>query len=194
LSTVFWDIMPYSPLKARRFGGTYRLHFQGRRTSRARCQCELRLPRAFTLVSCTAYSIMKMEVICSSETSVDFWRATRRSIPEDSIHHIRCCENLSSYTGDVGVLQHCAKTARDSGVALCVIITKNAEAPSLITAYHTYYGLSLAVTSPPDYATYPSSSTNRNYMRFTNPRICSLNGVFKLTLWCKKFVQIILLN
>jgi hypothetical protein len=30
-SIAFWDIMPSSPLKVkRRFGGTYRLHFQGR--------------------------------------------------------------------------------------------------------------------------------------------------------------------
>jgi hypothetical protein len=31
-STIFWDITPRSPLKVnRRFGGTYRLHLQGRR-------------------------------------------------------------------------------------------------------------------------------------------------------------------
>jgi hypothetical protein len=36
------------------------------------------------LVSCLAYtSTLKMEAICSSETSVDFQRATRRYIPED---------------------------------------------------------------------------------------------------------------
>jgi hypothetical protein len=29
-SSVFWGIIPYSPLKvSRRFGGTYRLHLQG---------------------------------------------------------------------------------------------------------------------------------------------------------------------
>jgi hypothetical protein len=40
-STIFWDITPYSPLRVnRRFGGTYRLHLQGRRISRARCQRE----------------------------------------------------------------------------------------------------------------------------------------------------------
>jgi hypothetical protein len=38
------------------------------------------------LVSCSAYpSTLKMEAICSSETSVDFQRTTRRYIPEDSI-------------------------------------------------------------------------------------------------------------
>jgi hypothetical protein len=36
-STVLWDIRPCSPLKVnQRFGGTYRLHIQGRRISRDR--------------------------------------------------------------------------------------------------------------------------------------------------------------
>jgi hypothetical protein len=35
------------------------------------------LPRVFTLVSCSTYSHLKMEVICFSETSVDFRRTTR---------------------------------------------------------------------------------------------------------------------
>jgi hypothetical protein len=35
-STIFWDIMPCSPLKVdQRFRGTYHLHFQGRRISQA---------------------------------------------------------------------------------------------------------------------------------------------------------------
>jgi hypothetical protein len=42
-STIFWDITPCSPLKVnRRFGGTYRLHLQGRKISRARNQRESR--------------------------------------------------------------------------------------------------------------------------------------------------------
>jgi hypothetical protein len=28
---IFWDIAPYSPNMNRRFGGTYRLHVQGRK-------------------------------------------------------------------------------------------------------------------------------------------------------------------
>jgi hypothetical protein len=37
------------------------------------------------LVSCSAYSsTLKIEAICSSETSVDFERTTLRYIPEDS--------------------------------------------------------------------------------------------------------------
>jgi hypothetical protein len=38
------------------------------------------LAACLTLVS---FSILKMEVICSSETSVDFQRTTRHYIPED---------------------------------------------------------------------------------------------------------------
>jgi hypothetical protein len=60
-SIIFWDITPYSPLE------------------------ELCLTPAFTPVSCSAYSLtLKMEKICSSETSVHFQRTTRRYIPEDS--------------------------------------------------------------------------------------------------------------
>jgi hypothetical protein len=40
-SSIFWDIMPYSPLKInRRFGGTCRLHLRGLRISQARNQRE----------------------------------------------------------------------------------------------------------------------------------------------------------
>jgi hypothetical protein len=85
-STVFWDIMPCSPLKVkRRFGGTNCLHLQGQRIRRARNQSELSLPPAFTLVSCSAYSsTLKIEAICSSQTSVYFQQMTRRYIPEYS--------------------------------------------------------------------------------------------------------------
>jgi hypothetical protein len=42
-SSIFWDITPSSLLKVnRRFGGTCYLHFQVRRLSRARNQCESR--------------------------------------------------------------------------------------------------------------------------------------------------------
>jgi hypothetical protein len=43
-------------------------------------------PPAFTLVSCSAYSLaQKMEAICSAETSVDFQRTTRHCTPEETI-------------------------------------------------------------------------------------------------------------
>jgi hypothetical protein len=49
-SAIFWDITPCSPLKvSRRFGRTYRLHFQGQRISRARNQRESRCHAGFLL-------------------------------------------------------------------------------------------------------------------------------------------------
>jgi hypothetical protein len=82
----FSKTAPYSPLKVnQRFGGTYRLHLQGRRISQARSQRESRWPAEL----CFA--------ICCSETSVDFQRTTRRYIPEDGTLHNHRCENLKSY-------------------------------------------------------------------------------------------------
>jgi hypothetical protein len=43
------------------------------------------------------FSTLKMEVTCSSETSVDTQRTTRRYIPEDGTLHNHRCENLKSY-------------------------------------------------------------------------------------------------
>jgi hypothetical protein len=52
----------------------------------------------FTLGSCLAYSLtLKMEATCSSGTSVDFQQTTPHYIPEDTIFHSHCCENLKSY-------------------------------------------------------------------------------------------------
>jgi hypothetical protein len=43
------------------------------------------------LVSCLAYpSIRKIVAVHSSETSVDFYRTTRRCIPEDTVTAVRC--------------------------------------------------------------------------------------------------------
>jgi hypothetical protein len=39
-----------------------------------------------------------MEAICSSETSVDTQRTTRRNIPEDDTLQNHRCENIKSYT------------------------------------------------------------------------------------------------
>jgi hypothetical protein len=49
---------------------------------------EAPLATRFTLLSCLAYSsTLQMEAVCSSETSVDFQRTTRRYIPEDRTLH-----------------------------------------------------------------------------------------------------------
>jgi hypothetical protein len=72
---IFWDITPCIMLKVnRRFVGTYRLHLQGRRISRARYREKHTANRSSTL---------KMEATCSAETSIDCQRTTRRYIPED---------------------------------------------------------------------------------------------------------------
>jgi hypothetical protein len=56
------------------------------------------LPPAFTLVCHLVYSCtLKMETICSSETSVDSQRSTWCSIAEDSTFYNDLCENLKSY-------------------------------------------------------------------------------------------------
>jgi hypothetical protein len=45
-------------------------------------------------------SILKMEAICSSETSVDTQRTTRRYIPGDGTLHNPRCENVKSYCNE----------------------------------------------------------------------------------------------
>jgi hypothetical protein len=89
-STIFWDITLCIPLKVnRRFGATYRLHVQGQRISRAaRHQRESR----WQAEPCLAFtSTLNMEVICSSETSVDFQQTTRRYIPEVRTLQVSSC-------------------------------------------------------------------------------------------------------
>jgi hypothetical protein len=97
-SSIFWDITPCSLSKVnRRSGGTNRPHLPGRRIIWGRNQCESRwqaepepepelcMPSASMLVSCLAYfTTLRVEAICSSETSVEFLMTTLRYIPEDS--------------------------------------------------------------------------------------------------------------
>jgi hypothetical protein len=87
-SSVFWDIMLCNPLKINlRFGGTYLLRIHARWISQERSQCKnlvTSTSTCFMLVSSLAYSsTLKLQVTCSSETSVDFQRATCRYIQED---------------------------------------------------------------------------------------------------------------
>jgi hypothetical protein len=82
---------------------TCRLHLQSRSISQARNQRESRWQAELCLISCLAYaSNLKIEATCSSETSVDFERTTRRYIPEDKTLHNHRCENLVS-TGFAGI-------------------------------------------------------------------------------------------
>jgi hypothetical protein len=57
----------------------------GSKKNQARNQHEAGSKQAtcFMLVSSVAYSTLKMEAICSSETSIDFQRITLRCIAED---------------------------------------------------------------------------------------------------------------
>jgi hypothetical protein len=58
---------------------------------------EMKLTTAFTLVSCSGYSsTLKMETVCSPETSIDFQRTTLRYIPENSTLRNHSCEDLKS--------------------------------------------------------------------------------------------------
>jgi hypothetical protein len=45
--------------------------------------------------------ILNKEAICSSETSFDFQRSTRRYIPEDCTVHNHRCENIRFYNKDM---------------------------------------------------------------------------------------------
>jgi hypothetical protein len=92
-SISFWNVTPCSLLSCnRRFGGTYRLHLQGRRNNFSKNQQASKWLIA-EIISFT----LKMEAICSSETSVATQETTRRHIPEDDIIHNYRCENLKSY-------------------------------------------------------------------------------------------------
>jgi hypothetical protein len=72
-STIFWDTMLCSLLSVnRRFGGTYRLHHQGRKNKLSK------KPAWKQVATC-----LKMEAICFFETSVNTQRTTRRYIPGD---------------------------------------------------------------------------------------------------------------
>jgi hypothetical protein len=94
---IFWNMTPCSPLSFNlRFGGTYRLHLQRRRNmfskpANKQVASSFCLPPACALVSCSAYSsTLKMEAICSSDTSVDFQRTTCSYIPEDNTLRVTC--------------------------------------------------------------------------------------------------------
>jgi hypothetical protein len=94
-SAIFWDITPCSLLKVyRRFGETYRW---ARYQRDSRWQAE---------VSCSAYSTLKMEAVCFSETSVAFHLTTRCYIPEYRTLHKHHCENLNFYIVMNSLLWH----------------------------------------------------------------------------------------
>jgi hypothetical protein len=101
-NAVFWDVAPCRYFVNRRFGGKYRLHFQGMRNPLAMNQREqvavdnYSYSYLLTVVRRSWISyILKMEAIRSSETSVNKISAWRH-IPEDGILHSHRRENLKS--------------------------------------------------------------------------------------------------
>jgi hypothetical protein len=63
-------------------------------------------------------STLKMEALCSSETSGATQRTTRRHIPEDDTLHNHRCENLKSYNIIVTIIASFFKTYY---LRMCVI-------------------------------------------------------------------------
>jgi hypothetical protein len=96
-NAVFWSVAPCRYCVNRRFGGTYRLHLQGRKIRERGISLSrwLRTP-AHAGSSLADFFTLKMKEIRSSETSVHT-RSTWRHMPEDSILHSHRCENLKSY-------------------------------------------------------------------------------------------------
>jgi hypothetical protein len=88
-STIFWDITPCCSLSVNWiFERIYRLHLQGLKISLARNQRESRWKASFHLLTRwfhvqLIFSTLKMEAVCSSETSVGTQRTIRRYIPHD---------------------------------------------------------------------------------------------------------------
>jgi hypothetical protein len=88
-STIVWDIPPCCPWSVKRlFGGTCRLHLKGRER-----HC---FHAGFFLI--LFFWTLKMEALCSFETSVDTQRTTLRYIPEDGTIHNHRFENLKFYS------------------------------------------------------------------------------------------------
>jgi hypothetical protein len=90
--SVSWDITLCSPLKVnQRFGGLCRLH----------PQCEAGSNQSYIWFLSWLFLTQKIEATCSSETSVDFQRTTRRYIPDHRTFQLyetsRQCKHTFSY-------------------------------------------------------------------------------------------------
>jgi hypothetical protein len=100
---IVWVKTLYIAVEIRRcFGRTYRLHLHDRIESRARniCQPELLLAFKCQATDSSPWCIFPPGLLfspaCSSETSADFNRTTRRSNRKDNTFHApRCVSNKS---------------------------------------------------------------------------------------------------
>jgi hypothetical protein len=104
--SMFWYIMANKQSKVnRQFGEACRLHIQGRIRNQVRNKLEEGSKKTcLTLVYCLAYySTVEIEVICSTEPSIDFQVTTRRYIAEELFINHRFIQ-LKSYT-DFGCLR-----------------------------------------------------------------------------------------
>jgi hypothetical protein len=106
LTAIFWDRTPCSPLKVnRRFRETHRFHLQGRIIWTSR------------FATCFHAGIFKDGAICSSETSVDYQRTTRRYITKDRTPNI----NLRNFSPQANYTNRAIAACRRSWCQLLSI-------------------------------------------------------------------------
>jgi hypothetical protein len=87
-TTIFWDIVLCCWLKfEERFGRIFLLSLQSR-ISRVKYQRESSLQPVLLWYLARLFSKLRIETICSSETSVGFLGTTRHYIPKDGTLHI----------------------------------------------------------------------------------------------------------
>jgi hypothetical protein len=88
-SAVLCVLKPCSPETLRCFVGTYTFHVQDRNVRHARNQKKQATSWAY-------FSILKKKAICSSETSIEFYRTTQRCNLQGRTRYGHGCKNLQS--------------------------------------------------------------------------------------------------
>jgi hypothetical protein len=129
-NVVFWDVALCRSCVNRCFGGTYRLHLQGRKIRERGIRNSLQ-PPAHAGSSLANFSTLKMEPIRSSEKSVHT-RSTRRHIPEEGILHSHRCENLKSFVHSIYI----ACLIRFVTINVCLVLQQLIQS---VTSEMSYY-------------------------------------------------------